>query len=69
MESVLYLIIFSTLCTFSGTALSCMLKFFQTLVDANLHGLTYRHLLQRLTGLVYNARVQLHKQVGKFLFF
>lgn len=44
-----------------------MLKFFQTLVDANLHGLTYRHLLQRLTGLVYNARNQLHKQVGKLL--
>lgn len=40
-----------------------MMKFFKTLVDANLPGLTYRHLLHHLTALVSNARTQLHKQV------
>lgn len=46
-----------------GTALQCMMKFFQTLVDANLPGLSFRNLLQRLMGLVHNARNPLHKQV------
>ncbi|XP_063702337.1 cullin-associated NEDD8-dissociated protein 1 [Culicoides brevitarsis] len=46
-----------------GTALHCMMKFFQTLVDANLPGLNYRHLLQRLMFLVHNAAGPLHKQV------
>lgn len=39
------------------------MKFFQTLVDANLPGCSYRHLLQRLTLLVHDARQPLHKQV------
>lgn len=46
-----------------GAALTCMMNFFRTLVDANLPNLGYRNLLQHLTQLVSQARTQLHKQV------
>lgn len=52
-----------------GTALNCMLELFQALVQANLPGLGYRQLLEKLRAIVINTNQanppnqQLHKQV------
>ena len=46
-----------------GTALTCTLNLFQALVQANLPGLTYRHLLNMLMQPVMDLQQhQLHKQ-------
>lgn len=45
-----------------GSALTCTLNLFQALVQANLPGLTYRHLLAMLMQPVHNPQGQLHKQ-------
>lgn len=53
-----------------GTALNCMLELFQALVQAQLPGLSYRHLLDMLRSIVINTNQlsqQLHKHVRKQL--